>query len=66
LLCNHYSLGVFFFFFEREDIAMHDTEVDGEFGESVRCNHDIKAEAKATGFDEKDILSYFYFIIIIF
>ena len=35
---------------------MHDTTVDGEKGESVRCSFDVKAQAKASGFSEADIL----------
>jgi hypothetical protein len=43
-----------------EDIALHDTEVDKDQGESVRMKMDIPAQAKATGFSEEDI---FYFIL---
>lgn len=43
------------------DIIMHDTEIDGEKGESVRMKMNIAAQAKETGFSEKDILSLFFF-----
>jgi len=39
----------------RKYIALHDTTIDGEKGESVRMNHDIAALARDSGFSEEDI-----------
>jgi hypothetical protein len=29
---------------------MHDTELDGEFGESIRCGSNIPEQSKKTGY----------------
>ena len=34
---------------------MHDTNVDGEFGESIRMNHDINREIIEWGYKEDEI-----------
>jgi hypothetical protein len=39
----------------RRYIALHDTEVDKDDGESVRCGMDIAAQARDSGFSESDI-----------
>jgi len=39
----------------RKYIAMHDTQVDGEKGESVRLKMDTKKQARESGFSEADI-----------
>lgn len=39
----------------RKYIAMHDTTVDGEVGESVRMNYNVAQQAKDSGFSEADI-----------
>lgn len=39
----------------RKYIILHDTEVDAEFGESVRCGWDVPEQAKKTGFSEEEI-----------
>jgi len=39
----------------RKYIAMHDTEIDGEKGESVRLGWDIKAQSSFSGYSEADI-----------
>ena len=39
----------------RKYIAMHDTEVDGINGESVRLGLDVEAQAKATGYSPEEI-----------
>jgi len=36
-------------------IIMHDTEIDGLLGESIRMGFDTEKQAKETGFDEKEI-----------
>lgn len=36
-------------------IVLHDTEVDGEFGESVRMRHNIDALSKQSGFPVEEI-----------
>jgi hypothetical protein len=36
-------------------IAMHDTTVDAEHGECIRCNLDISSMAKVSGFDISEI-----------
>jgi cephalosporin hydroxylase len=36
-------------------IVLHDTEVDGEYGESIRLNHDIHALSASSGFPTEEI-----------
>lgn len=36
-------------------IVMHDTEIDGQHGESVRCSSDIRSQSIASGFSEEEI-----------
>lgn len=36
-------------------IAMHDTQVDAEIGESVRCDMDIEAQARSSGYPISEI-----------
>lgn len=39
----------------RKYIIMHDTEVDKEYGESLRCGLNIKSQSEATGIPEDEI-----------
>lgn len=39
----------------RKYIILHDTTVDGEVGESIRCRFDIAAQVKSTGYPELGI-----------
>lgn len=39
----------------RKYIILHDTETDGELGESLRCNLNIKEQAEATGYSAEEI-----------
>jgi hypothetical protein len=41
--------------FVNKYIILHDTEVDGELGESIRLGFDIPAQVKNTGFPEEEI-----------
>lgn len=41
--------------FVRKYIIMHDTEVDGELGESIRLNLDIPKQVSETGWAEEEI-----------
>jgi len=37
-------------------IIMHDTELDGEFGESIRCNSSISEQSEKTGYAISEIV----------
>lgn len=39
----------------RKYIIMHDTEVDGQLGESIRLGFDVEKQARQTGFPEHEI-----------
>lgn len=39
----------------RKYIILHDTEVDGDLGESIRCGHNIDEQARTTGFPVEEI-----------
>ena len=41
--------------FVKKYIVLHDTEVDGEVGESIRLGFDIKKQSKESGFPEEEI-----------
>jgi hypothetical protein len=40
----------------RKYIIMHDTQVDGDIGESIRCNFDIKEQSKESGYSYYEII----------
>jgi len=41
----------------KQYIVMHDTQVDGEIGESIRCKFDIGEQAKTSGYSYYDIIT---------
>jgi hypothetical protein len=38
-------------------IIMHDTQIDGEIGESIRCNFNIEEQSKISGYSYYDIIA---------
>jgi hypothetical protein len=40
----------------RRFLIMHDTEVDAERGESIRCRHDVAKQVQASGFPRNEIV----------